>query len=89
VKFSHDSKRLKTKSHHAFDKGKATVAPSSPSDDSDKSVSSRMHLRDNCSHMISEINSKDFANPKANSGKSRGGSKNQGRVASETGKYGF
>jgi hypothetical protein len=89
VKSSHASKRLKTEAHHAFDKGKAIVAPSSPSDDSDKSVSSRMHLRDDCSHVISEIKPKGSAQPKENSGKSRGDNSNQGRVASQTGKYGF
>jgi hypothetical protein len=89
VKSSHASKRLKTESHHAFDKGKAIDAPSSPSIDSDKSVSSQMHLRDDCSHVISEIKPKGSAQPKANLGKSRGDSSNQGRVASQTGKYGF
>jgi hypothetical protein len=72
VKSSHASKRLKTESHHALDKGKSVVAPSSPSNDSDKYVSSRMHLRDDCSHMISEIKPKGSAQPKENSGKSRG-----------------
>jgi hypothetical protein len=37
------------------DKGKVVASPSSPSSDSAKSVSSRMHLRDDCSHVISEI----------------------------------
>jgi hypothetical protein len=89
VQSSHASKRLKTESHHALDKGKAIAAPSSPSNDSDKSVSSRMHLRDDCSHVINEIKPKGSAQPKANSGKSRGDNSNQGRVASQTGKYGF
>jgi hypothetical protein len=89
VQSSHASKRLKTEAHHALDKGKATAAPSSPSNGSDKSVSSRMHLRDNCSHVISEIRPKGSAQPKENSVKSRGDSSNQGRVASQTGKYGF
>jgi hypothetical protein len=48
-----------------------------------------MHLRDDCSHAISEIRPKGSAQPKANSGKSRGDNNNQGRVASQTGKYGF
>jgi hypothetical protein len=86
---SHASKRLKTYTHHAFDKGKSIYAPSSPSIDSDKSVSSWMQLRDDCSHVISEINPKGSTHPKANSGKSRGDSSNQGRVALKTGKYGF
>jgi hypothetical protein len=80
---------LKIEAHHALDKGKAIVAPSSPSNGSEKSLSSRMHLRDDCSHVISEIRPKGSAQPKANSGKSRGGSNNQGRVASMTEKYGF
>jgi hypothetical protein len=89
VQSSHANKILKTESHHAVDKGKYIVAPSSPSDDSDKSVSSRMHLKDDCSHVISEINTKGSTRPKANSGKSRGDSSNQERVASQTGKYGL
>jgi hypothetical protein len=46
IQSSHASKRLKIKAHHAHDKGKDVVSPSSPSSDSAKSVSSRMHLRD-------------------------------------------
>ena len=52
-------------------------------------MSSWMHLRDDCSHMISGIKPKGFAQPKENSGKSRGDSSNQGRITSHTGKYGF
>jgi hypothetical protein len=89
VQSSHVNKILKTESHHALDKGKATVAPSSPSDDSDKSMSSRIHLRGDCSHVISEIKPKCFAQLKAFSGKLGGDNNNQGRVASQTGKYGF
>jgi hypothetical protein len=48
-----------------------------------------MHLRDDCSHVISEIRPKGSAQPKENSGKSRGDNSNQGRVASQTEKYGF
>jgi hypothetical protein len=82
VKSSHASKRLKTEAHHALDKGKAISAPSSPSNGSDKSVSSRMHLRDDFSHVINEIRPKGSVQPKANSGKSRGDKINQGSVAS-------
>jgi hypothetical protein len=89
VQSSHASKRMKTEAHHALYKGKANVAPSSPSNGSDKFVSSWMHLRDDCSHVISEIRPKGSTQPKANSGKSIGDSSNQGRVASQTGKYGF
>jgi hypothetical protein len=48
-----------------------------------------MHLRDDCSHVINEIRPKGSTQPKENSGKSRGDNNNQGRVASQTGKYGF
>jgi hypothetical protein len=89
VQSSHASKRLKTEAHHALDKGKAIAAPSSPSNGSDKSVSSRMHLRDDCSHVISEIRPKGSAQPKENSGKSKGDNNNQGNIASQSGKYGF
>jgi hypothetical protein len=89
MRYSHARKRLKTEAHHALDKGKSIVSPSSPSNGSDKSVSSWMHLRDDYSHVISEIRPKVSAQPKENSGKSRGHSRNQGRVASHVGKYGF
>jgi hypothetical protein len=55
---------LKTEAHHAPDKGKATAAPSSPSNGSDKSVSPRMHLRDDFSHVINEIRPKGSTQPK-------------------------
>jgi hypothetical protein len=89
VQSSHASKRLKTKSHHALDKGKAIAAPSSPSNGFDKSVSSQMHLRDGFSHVISEIEPKGSTQPKANSRKSRGGSSNQGMVVSLLGNMAF
>jgi hypothetical protein len=89
VRSFHTSKRVKTETHHAHDKGKFVAAPSSPSSDSAKSVSSRMHLRDDCSHVISEIKSKGFTQPKANSEKSKGDNNNKGKIASQSGKYGF
>jgi hypothetical protein len=56
VQSSHVSKRLKIDIPQPMqDKGKAISSPSSPSDDSSKSVSSRMHLKDDCSHVINEI----------------------------------
>jgi hypothetical protein len=73
---------LKTEAQHALDKGKDNVAPSSPSIYSDKSMSSWMHLRDDFSHVISEIKPKGSTQPKAISRKSRGDNNNQGRVAS-------
>jgi hypothetical protein len=84
VKSSHFSKILNTEAHHALDKGKFIVAPSSASNDSDKSMSSRMHLRDVCSHVINKIKPKGSAQPKANLGKSRGDNNNQGKFASRT-----
>jgi hypothetical protein len=89
VKSFHASKRLKTEAHHALDKGKAIVAPSSPSNGSEKSEPSWMHLRDDCSHVINEIRPKGSAQPKENSGKLKGDSINQGKIASQSGKYGF
>jgi hypothetical protein len=89
VQSSHASKRLKTKSHHTHDKGKAIAAPSSPSSYSAKSISSRMHLRHDCSHVISEIKPKGSTQPKANSGKSKRDSNNKGKITSQCGKYGF
>jgi hypothetical protein len=80
---------LNIEAHHAFDKGNTIVAPSSPSDDSEKSMSSRMHLRDDYSHVISDLKLKGSTQPKENSGKSRGDNNNQGRVVSQNGKYGF
>jgi hypothetical protein len=79
---SHASKRLKIEAHHALDKGKSIDAPSSPSNGSDKSMSSQMHLRDDCSHVINDIRPKGSTQPKTNSEKSRGENNNQGRVAS-------
>jgi hypothetical protein len=86
---SHARKGLKTEDHHALDKGKATAAPSSPSNGSDKSVSFRMHLRDDCSHMINEVRRKGSSQPKTNSKNSKGDNNNQENVASQSGKYGF
>jgi hypothetical protein len=89
IKSSHASNRLKIEAHHAPNKGKVVGAPSSPLNDSAKPVSSRMHLRDDCSHVISEIMPKVSTHSKANSGKSRGDSSNKGRISSQSGKYGF
>jgi hypothetical protein len=89
VQSSHASKRLKIEAHHAPDKGKAIAAPSSPSNGSNKSMSSRMNLRDDLSHVISEIRPKGSAQPKANSERSKGDNNNKRRIASQSGKYGF
>jgi hypothetical protein len=79
---SFSSKRLKTEAHHAPDKGKATTTPSSPSNDSDEFVSSRMHLRDDCSQVINEIRPNDSTQPKANSERLKGDNNNKGKIAS-------
>jgi hypothetical protein len=71
------------------DKGKIVVAPSSPSSDSSKYVSSHMHLKDDCSHVINEIKPQGYTQPKANSENSKGDSNNKGKIASQSGKYGF
>ena len=48
-----------------------------------------MHLRDDCPHVISEIRPKGSAQPKENSKREKGDSKNKGNIASQSGKYGF
>jgi hypothetical protein len=71
VQSSHASKRLKTEAHHMHDKGKVVAAPYSPSSDSTKYVSSLIHLRDDCSHIIIEIKPQGSTQPKADSRKSK------------------
>jgi hypothetical protein len=71
------------------DKGKVVASPSSPSNDSSKSMSSRMHLKDDFSHVISEIKPQGLNQPKANSGESKGDNSDRRRIASQSGKYGF
>jgi hypothetical protein len=48
-----------------------------------------MHLRDDFSHVISEIKPKGSTQPKANSENSKGDNNNKGKIASQSGKYGF
>jgi hypothetical protein len=67
------------------DKGKADVSPSSPASDLAKSVSSHMHLKDDCSHVISEIKPQGSTQPKANSEKSKGDRNNKGKIVSQSG----
>ena len=71
------------------DKGKFVASPSSPSSDSTKLVSSRMHLRDDFSHVISEIKPQGSTQPKVNLGNSEGDGSDKRRIASQSGKYGF
>jgi hypothetical protein len=89
VQFSHESKRLKTETQHAPDKGKVIDAPSSPSNDFTKSVSSHMHLRYDFPHVISEIRPKGSKQPKENSERLKGDNNNNGKIASQSGKYSF
>jgi hypothetical protein len=46
------------------DKGKGVANPSKPSKDSSGSVSSRLHLKDSCSQVISEIHPQGSDQPK-------------------------
>jgi hypothetical protein len=80
---------LKIETHNAPDNGKSTSDPSSPSNGSDKYVSSLIHLRDDFSHMINKIIPKGSTQPKANLERSKGDRNNKGRIASQSGKYGF
>jgi hypothetical protein len=90
VQSSHASKRLKTDIPQPVqDKGKAVASPSSPSDDSSKSVSSCMHLKDDCSHVINEIQPQGSNQPRATSEKSKGNNSEKRKIASQSGKYGF
>ena len=86
---SSSSKRLKIEAHHAPIKGKSIVAPSTPSNVFDKYMPSRMHFRDDCSHMISKIRPKGSTQPKENLERLKGDRNNKGRIASHTRKYGF
>jgi hypothetical protein len=54
-----------------------------------KSMPSRMHLRDDCSYVIGEIRPKGSTQPKENSERSKGDSSDKGKIASQSGKYGF
>jgi hypothetical protein len=44
---------------------------------------------DDFSHVIIKIRPKGSTQPKENSGKSKGDKNNQGKIASQSGKYGF
>jgi hypothetical protein len=89
VQSSHASKQLKTKAHHVPNKGKIVASPSSPLNGFSKSMSSHMHLRYDCSHVISDINLKGSTHPKENLERSKGDNNNKGKITSQSGKYGF
>jgi hypothetical protein len=62
------SKRLKTNIPQPMqDKGKAVASPSYPSTNSSKYVSSHLHLKDYCSHVISEKQPQGSYQPQATS----------------------
>jgi hypothetical protein len=72
VQSSHASKMLKTDVPHVQYKIKVVSSPSSPSNDSSKYVSSCMHVKDDFSHVISEIQPQGSNQPRATSRKSKG-----------------
>jgi hypothetical protein len=82
TRMSYSNKRLKIEAHYALDKGKVINAPSSPSNDYDKLVSSRMQLRDDCSHVIRDIKPKGSTQPKVNSKSLKGDRNNKGKISS-------
>jgi hypothetical protein len=90
VQSSHASKRLKNDIlQHVQDKGKAVASPYSPSIDSSKYVSSRLHLKDDFSHVINEIHPQGSNQPRATSKNSKGNISEKGKIATQSGKYGF
>jgi hypothetical protein len=86
---SYSNERLKTEAYYASVIEKATTAPSASSDYYDKSVSSHMHWKDDCSHMISKMRLKDSTQSKAGLEGLKDDSISKGKIASQTGKYGF
>jgi hypothetical protein len=87
VQSSHASKRLKTDIPQPMqDKGKSTTSPSSPSTDSSKYVSSHLHLKDDCSHVINEIQPQGSNQPQATSENSKGNNSVKRKIASQSGK---
>jgi hypothetical protein len=94
VQSSHASKRLKTDvPKPELDKGKGVATPSKSSKDSSESVSSHLHLKDDCSHVISAVHPqgshqlKAIAQDKSEMG-SKEGSTEKRQNASHN-KYGF
>jgi hypothetical protein len=82
IQSSHVIKRIKIDVPHMQDKGKVVSSPPSPSNDSSKLVSSRMHLKDDFSHVISAIQPQGSNQPKATSRKSKGDNNDKIRIAS-------
>ena len=90
VQSSHASKILKIDVPQPVqDKGKEVSSPSGPSTDSSKSVSSCLHLKDEWSHVISEIQPQRSNQPKAIQENSVGDNNKKRKYASQSNKYGF
>jgi hypothetical protein len=90
VQSSHASKRLKNDIPQPVqDKGKLVSSPSSPSNDSSKSVSSQMHLKDACSHVVNEVQPQGSNQPQDTSENSKGNNSGKRKIASQSGKYSF
>jgi len=64
------------------------LPPPSPSIKSSKYLSSRLHLKDECSHVINEIQPQGSNQPKATPEKSRGDNNEKRKYASHNNKYG-
>ena len=86
---SHASKRLKIDVPEPVqDKGKGVSTPSNSSKESSKSMSSQLHLKDDCSHVISVVQPQGSNQPKAATKKSKGDN-NEKRPNASHSKYGF
>jgi hypothetical protein len=89
VQSSHASKRLKTDVPKPVqDKGKGVATASKSYKESFESVSSRLHLKNYCSHVISTVHPKGSNQPKASTERSKGDSSEKRPNASHC-KYGF
>jgi hypothetical protein len=83
IQSPHVSKRLKIDIPQPVqDKGKEVSSPSSPSNDSSKYVSPHMHLKDDCSHVIGEIQPQGSNQPQATSEKSKGNISEKRKITS-------
>jgi hypothetical protein len=86
---SHASKRLKTDVPKPMqDEGKGVTTTSKSSKESSESVSCRLHFKDDCSHVISAVQSQGSNQPKVATERSRGDSSENRPNASHS-KYGF
>jgi hypothetical protein len=89
VQSSHASKRLKTDvPKHVQDKGKGVATASKSSKESSESMSSRFHLKDDYSHVISAVHPQGSNQPKDSIERSKGDNSEKRPNASHS-KYGF